>query len=215
MTTGLNLRHPLVLSKDKAMATRGIFQKTCPSCATHVAIDEQQCRCGYSFRTGIDVSELPAEEDQAQQQLLREYVKARLAQATQTLESLLTALSLDPKNFEKANRLMQAFADVRALRVELRDLAVIVDDKDLIDAAAKALAATPISAQPPQAFRAAQAQKAETIMQAAGMKTKECGKCRAVLPQPAVLCFCGYVFANTDAAVPATMNPGTEQRQGM
>jgi hypothetical protein len=197
------------------MATRGIFQKTCPSCATHVSIDEQLCRCGYSFRSGIDAGELPAEEDQAQQQLLREYVKARLAQATQTLEGLLAALSMDPKNFDKANRLMQAFADVRTLRAELKDLSAMADDVDLIEAATKALAATPMPAQPPQAFRAAQARKAETIMQAAGMKTKECGKCRAVVPQPAVLCFCGYVFSHTDSAVSAPANAGTEQRQGM
>jgi hypothetical protein len=197
------------------MATRGIFQKTCPSCAAHVSIDEQLCRCGYSFHTGIDVGELPAEEDQAQQQLLREYVKARLAQATQTLEGLLAALSMDPKNFDKANRLMQAFADVRALRAELKDLSVMVDDTDLIEAAAKALAATPMSAQPPQAFRAAQARKAETIMQAAGMKTKECGKCRAILPQPAVLCFCGYAFYHSDTTISAPTNAGSEQRQGM
>src|SRR5687767_11715877 len=64
-----------VSSKDDAMATRGIFQKSCPSCAAHVSINEQQCRCGYSFRTGLDASEIPVEEDQAQQQLLREYVK--------------------------------------------------------------------------------------------------------------------------------------------
>ncbi|HKQ30524.1 MAG TPA: zinc ribbon domain-containing protein [Burkholderiales bacterium] len=193
------------------MATRGIFQKTCPSCTAQLSVDEERCNCGYSFRAEQSLSE----EEQAQQQLQFEYVKARLAQAMSTLESLHGTLLADPKNFDKANQLMKAYADVRVLRTELKELSVPTDATDLIGAAAKALEeSAQMSSQAPQAFHAVQTQKAEKIMQAAGMKTKECGKCHAILPERAVLCFCGYTFSDVDTAS-TTVERSAEQHQGM
>lgn len=183
---------------------RGIFQKTCPSCATHVSIGEEQCDCGYSFRADMDVAELPTEDEQAQQQLLREYVNARLAQAMDILENLHATLLADPKNFDNANRLMKAYADVRGLRAELKALSVPENTAESIG-----------TTEAPQAFRAAQAKKAEVIMQAAGMETKECGECHAILPERAVLCFCGYVFSRTATNAADTSTSEDTQRQGV
>ena len=194
------------------MATRGIFQKTCPSCAIQVPADELRCGCGFSFRN--DAAEESSGGDQAEQELMYEYLKARMVQAVETLESLHSELVADPKNFEKANRLMKAYADVRSLRTELKEMSPPPVETDIISAATKALAQVSMATEPPQAFRTAQAQKAEKIMQAVGMKTKECGKCRAVLPERAMLCFCGYAFADvgadaasTDAAEPGLSTP--------
>ena len=133
------------------MLSRGIFQKTCPACATQVPTDALNCDCGFSFRN--DDVESSGEGGQAQQELMYEYVKARMAQALETLKSLHNELLTDPKNFEKANRLMKAYADVRELRAEMREFSPS-SETDVIDAAAKALAQAPMTTQPPQAFRA-------------------------------------------------------------
>ena len=192
------------------MSTHGIYQKTCPACVSQVPIDEQRCHCGYSFLGTGNTEELTADELDAQQQLEQEYIRARIVQASESLEALRTALSVDPKNLDKANNVMRAFADVRDLRTELQALSS--PNVDLIAATDKAIEAS-MSQQAPAAFRAAQAEKAEKIMQAAGIATKECDKCHAVLPERAVLCFCGYVFSGVDAATLIGVNADTEQPQ--
>jgi hypothetical protein len=68
---------------------------------------------------------------------------------------------------------------------------------------------------PAQAFRAAQARKAEQVMNAAGMRTKECTRCHAVVPERAALCFCGHVFAQANEERAATSAAQLdEQRTG-
>jgi hypothetical protein len=192
--------------------TRGIFHKTCPSCASQVSVDEQRCGCGYSFLTDSELDQLSPDELLAQQQLEQEYIRARIAQAMGNLEVLNTALQADPKNFDKANKLMKAFADVRSLRAELT--ALLASSADLIGETAKALQAG-ISNEAPAVFRAAQAQKAEKIMHAAGMATKECSKCHAILPERAVLCFCGNAFSQTDTETSANASIAAEQQKGI
>jgi hypothetical protein len=149
--------------------------------------------------------ELSPEEQLAEQQLLQEYVKARISQATDDLERLHAALLADPKNFEKANKLMKAFADVRALRAELSELSTEMMQNE----------PTAMSTQATAGFRAAQAQKAQKVMQAAGMRTKECDKCHAILPDRAALCFCGHRFAQADTDASAQTDIGSEQRRGL
>jgi hypothetical protein len=180
----LNFYQTTAFLKDVTMPVRGIYQKSCPSCAKQVAIDADRCACGYSFVAGIDVAEVSEEDQLAQDTLVEEYIHARIGQALTRLQSLQSELLMDPKNLDKAGKLMRAFADVRELRAEL----------DEHRARAGRSAATQPSAQPTQAFRAAQAQKAEQAMHDAGISTKTCPKCQAVLPIPAALCFCGHGF---------------------
>jgi hypothetical protein len=194
------------------MAISGIYQKTCPSCASQVSIDDARCNCGYSFRNDADASDLPPEELLAQIQLQQEYVKARIAQSMENLEVLHAALQADPKNFDKANKLMTAFAEVRGLRAELAELAASSAE---LTGSVKKVAEPGMSSEPSAAFRAAQLLKAEKIMQAAGMATKECIKCHAVLPQRAALCFCGYAFSQTDSSASADSSVGTDQQKGI
>jgi hypothetical protein len=169
------------------MATRSIYHKPCPSCAAAVNVDAAQCRCGYSFEMEIPEVDMLADDQQVQEQeLLKEYLSARIAQAVDNLQDVQSALATDPKNLDKAGRLMKAYVALHELRTELDALSVTK--------AAEAAS----SQEPTEAFRAAQSQKAEQLMQAAGMETKNCPKCRTVLPQRAALCFCGFAFT-TDA----------------
>lgn len=151
--------------------------------------------------------ELSSEEQAAEQQLLQEYVKARIGQAMDDLERLHAAVLADPKNFDKANKLMKGFADVRALRAELNELSAGTVDE------VKKETAADMSAQATATFRATQAQKAEKVMQAAGMRTKECGKCHAILPDRAALCFCGHAFTQPDTDKSVQTDSVTEQRK--
>jgi len=133
-------------------------------------------------------------DDQQEQELLKEYLNARIAQAVDNLESIQSALAADPMNLDKAGRLMKAYVALHELRTELDALAAPADAATPVADAASAEVAT--SQQPTETFRAAQAHKAEQLMKAVGMETKNCPKCRTVLPQRAALCFCGFAFTS-------------------
>ncbi len=201
------------------MATRSIYHKDCPSCGIVVGVDVKQCRCGYSFQTPED--KLLDEQQQALQDeaLLLEYLSARLAQSVANLQMRQTALTSDPKNLDKANSVMRAFADVRQSRTELNTQAAKMDEskkavatvyaEPVTEASSDttAVAAVASQQQPTDAFRAAQSAKAEAVMKAAGMVTKACPKCRAVVPERAVLCFCGHTFAAHAAGATLLKHP--------
>ncbi len=194
------------------MSARSIYQKVCPSCSTLVALDTDRCRCDYSFENEVQETELLPEERAAQEELLKEYLNARVSQALAQMETIQAALVNEPKNLDKANKLMQAFSEVRELRAEIEaQSAKVAEIRKAARAARGELgvekspsaepAATPAaSLQPTQEFSAAQASKVEKVMHAAGIDIKECPKCHAVLPQRAALCFCGFAFAQNDAA---------------
>lgn len=199
------------------MAMRSIYHKTCPTCATLVEVDVKRCTCGYSFEFESQAPESDAlPEDMAVQdeELLKEYLDARISQAVSELQVIQSALASDPKNLEKANKLLGAFAQVRELRTELEtQTAKLTAARDAaraarlergmeIDARLEDIPAAPISTEPTDAFRAAQSAKAENIMHAAGMETKACPKCRNVLPAQAALCFCGHTFSHPAAGSP-------------
>jgi RNase H-fold protein (predicted Holliday junction resolvase) len=191
------------------MSARSIYQKVCPSCSTLVALDTGRCKCGYSFEDEVQQTELLPEEQAAQEELLKEYLNARVSQALAQMETIQAALVNEPKNLDKANKLMQAFSEVRELRAEIEAQSAKVAEirnaaraeLDVENSPSAEPAATPAaSSQPTQEFSAAQATTVEKIMHAAGIDTKECPKCHAVLPERAALCFCGYAFARNAAA---------------
>lgn len=164
------------------MSNRNIFRKTCPSCATQVPTELEQCACGYSFLATDAAGADPAGQHEAE--LYRAYLGARLEQAAGALEAERKVLEADPKNFDKAYRVMRALHEVQALRAEF-------------DAYAVPTAETTPSHAPGTAFRAAQASKAERIMQQfEGTATKRCPKCQQILPVGSALCLCGFAFAH-------------------
>lgn len=169
-----------------------------------------RCSCGYSFAdVQVDSSVLVPEEQALQEEeLLKEYLDARIGQAVSELEELQASLVHDPKNLEKANNLLKSFAQVRELRSQREtQLAKIAEVKKAARAARiergiatnidDEIASVMASTEPTEAFRTSQAAKAEAAMKAAGMNIKTCPKCRTVLPESAGLCFCGFAFTQT------------------
>jgi RNA polymerase subunit RPABC4/transcription elongation factor Spt4 len=194
------------------MATNSIYHKACPSCAALVEMDVKRCGCGFAFEAQAQ-DDIMLAEDQAVQdeELLREYLHARIGQAVSELETFQAAMAHDVHNLDKANRLFKAFSHVRQLRAELdTQTAKIAETKKAARAARAARGMTveadhetpTTSAEPTEAFRAVQSEKAENAMKAAGIETKACPACHTVLPQPAVLCFCGYNFTQRRSGLP-------------
>lgn len=189
------------------MSNRNIFRKTCPSCATQVPIDSDTCSCGHVFVASTEPGLSAAEDSGEEEELFRAYLTARIEQAVSSLEAERAILAADPKNFDKAYRVMRALHDVQILRAQL---SAHGGSAPPAADAAETGSATP-SAEPSEAFRAAQAAKAERIMQQfEGTETKECPSCGQTLPVSTALCLCGHAFglgADTRAPFPT---PGTE-----
>lgn len=177
------------------MSMRSIYHKACPSCAALIEVETGQCECGYSFDSSQQSDQLPDEFNTQDQELFREYLNARLAQAVSELQEIRSALVADPKNLQKAERVMRAYLALKELRQELDAQKIQSGDGKTGDAGR---AAEKTAAGPTAAFRATQARKAEQVMNAAGMDTKSCPKCQAVMPERALLCFCGYSFGSRD-----------------
>ena len=190
------------------MSNRNIFRKTCPSCAMQVLIDSDTCSCGHVFVSSAEPGLSAGEDAGEDEELFRAYLSARIEQAVSSLESERAILAADPKNFDKAYRVMRALHDVQALRAQLSAHGGSAPAS--ADATETGLAT--LSAEPSEAFRAAQAAKAARIMQQfEGTETKECPNCRQTLPVNTALCLCGYAFGQ-GASPPAPF--ATETREG-
>jgi hypothetical protein len=202
------------------MSTRSIYHKACPSCAALVAVEATQCECGYTFDAALESADFETQDVSVQErELMREYLNARIAQAVDELTSVQTMLATDPKNLQTADRLMKAYVALHQLRRELDVQPPTTDaspgatnDAPRADAGDSAASPSAPAADPAQAFRAAQARKAEQVMNAAGMSTKECTRCHAVVPLRAALCFCGHVFARSDERAASSATPFDAQR---
>jgi hypothetical protein len=196
------------------VSNRNIFRKTCPSCATQVPIDSDACSCGHVFGAAIEPGLTASEDAGGDEELFRAYLAARIEQAVSALETERAILAADPKNFDKAYRVMRALHDVLALRAELRAYsgpasAATPSAPDTAETAPAAL-----SAEPSEAFRTAQAAKAARIMQRfEGTETKECPNCQQTLPVGTALCLCGYAFGQS-ASTPAPFTTQGDDRVG-
>jgi hypothetical protein len=195
------------------MSTRSIYHKTCPSCAAQIALGASQCECGYAFDAARDDAATPSDETTAQErELMREYLNARIDQAVGELTRLQTTLAADPKNLQSADRLMRAYVALHELRREFDAHSPRAADRPGAANDAPITSNGAAATDPARAFRLAQARKAEQIMSAAGMRTKECPHCHAVVPERAVLCFCGQSFAAETERASADVAPLDEQR---
>src|SRR5690349_7714110 len=120
------------------MAMRSIFQRACPACSTLVESDAKRCNCGYSFDTQSQENQfLPEDQAVQDEQLLKEYLDARIGQAVSELETIQASLTHDPKNLDKANHLLHAFAQVRDLRAELETQTKKITDAKIVARAAR------------------------------------------------------------------------------
>jgi hypothetical protein len=208
------------------MSIRSIYHKACPACAAPISIGNERCHCGYSFAMATDADAISEEHQQLIQdeELLESYLGARLNQAVVQLQNMHSLLIADPKNLDKATSVLQTLGDVREIREQLqqqsarvaeakrvaRGTAESADEKPASESIAADAPHAAASPEPTDAFRAAQAQKAALVMQAAGMNTKDCPKCKAVLPERAALCFCGNVFAQANTAAHDTAEDASE-----
>lgn len=194
------------------MSNRNIFRKTCPSCATQVPIDSDTCSCGHVFAAAIESGVTASEDAGGDEELFRAYLGARIEQALSALETESAILAADPKNFDKAYRVMRALHDVQALRNALQ--AHMADAALAAPSPAEGSEPAIPSAEPSEAFRTAQAVKAARIMQQfEGTDTKECPNCHQTLPVGTALCLCGYAFGHEVAPPAPFTTPGGDSQR--
>jgi hypothetical protein len=91
-----------------------IFQKDCPECAAANALQAQTCACGYSFD-----SEDAGEADAQQEQLYRDYLTARVAQAEAMLVMAREKLAVEPSNAYNSAQALQAEQALNTARAQL------------------------------------------------------------------------------------------------
>jgi hypothetical protein len=196
-------RHPVLRQEGCPVSNRNIFRKTCPSCATQVPIDSGTCSCGHVFVAPVEPGVSVGEDAGEDEELFRAYLSARIEQAVSSLETERAILAADPKNFDKAYRVMRALHDVQALRAQLSAHGGSAPAAAPPSADVAQTGPATLSAEPSEAFRTAQAAKAARIMQQfEGTETKECPNCRQTLPVNTALCLCGYAFGQ-GASTPA------------
>jgi hypothetical protein len=177
-----------------------------------VPVDSDRCSCGYVFVASIE-PDLGGGDAGEEEELFRAYLTARMEQAVSTLETERALLAADPKNFDKASRVMRALHDVQTLRAELNA------HGGPAPACAPAASDTPegeaavLAAEPSGAFRAAQAAKAARIMQQfEGTETKDCPDCGQTLPVNSALCLCGHAFAQGASTLARFTTSGSDAR---
>ena len=137
------------------------------------------------------------------EELFAAYLRARLQQALETLNSARDDLAAQPNDFNRAVVVMRRVQELRDLREEL-------DAQQARVGAARAAAGleslaveedVPVTAQvvssaaATEAFRAAQAEQANRIMAALAAKPRTCPSCQALLAADAARCHCGYSIA--------------------
>lgn len=169
-----------------------IYEKTCPTCSAGNTPPAERCTCGHAFladETSVDPQQIGEAE------LFQEYLRARVDQAVAALEAARDELARQPKNIDKAMRVLKAVRDADQCRSEL--VAQTVQTRQMRETLDTPQAGAALqSAQPGEAFRATQAARAEQIMaQFEGTTTKTCPQCETTLPSASVLCFCGHRFA--------------------
>jgi hypothetical protein len=192
--------------------SHSVFRKTCPSCATQVPTDSHACACGHIFAAATEPGAAGAEDTDTDDELFRAYLRARIDQAVSALEAERIVLAADPKNFDKAYRVMRALHDVQALRNALQ--AHMADAALAAPSPAEGSEPAIPSAEPSEAFRTAQAVKAARIMQQfEGTDTKECPNCHQTLPVGTALCLCGYAFGHEVAPPAPFTTPGGDSQR--
>ena len=209
------------------MSAYSIYQKPCPSCSNVVSADATRCNCGYLFESINEDTLLPEEQALQDEELFEAYLAARVDQTVAAVETARADLAVDRLNPRKTARLLQTIQDALTLRDEreaqatkialAREAASPVGGKPCSTASTKSSSTTPAtadtavqSAEPTDAFKTRQADKAEKIVEAfADTETKDCPHCKTVLPVTSALCCCGYIFSRHDFMLPRAVDKST------
>jgi hypothetical protein len=115
-----------------------IFLKSCPECASRIAVRANACSCGYVFESGESAEFLTAEARVRDEQLYEEYLRARTHQAHEAARLATEIAERYPQDPEKARaaaleRLAAEQADAE-LAAQAARVAAITNgsDRDLI-----------------------------------------------------------------------------------
>lgn len=80
-----------------------IFLKSCPECASRIAVRASACSCGYVFESGKGGDFLTAEARARDEQLYEEYLRARAQQAHEAARLATELAERDPQDSQKAS----------------------------------------------------------------------------------------------------------------
>lgn len=111
-----------------------IFLKSCPECASRIAVRASACSCGYMFEAGEVVDFLTPEARARDEQLYEEYLRARAQQAHEAARQASEIAERYPQDAEKARtaaleRLAAEQADAE-LAAQAARVAAMTKDSD-------------------------------------------------------------------------------------
>lgn len=168
------------------MGTHDIDEKACPACAAVIGREAERCSCGH----------LLVESDQSDEELYEAYLAARVEQNLEALEQARAALRALPGDYARALRVLEQVHELRMLQRELERQRAPAE-ADLPPQAVNHGFATPTDA-----FRVAQARRAEAI--ARRLSERACPACDARLGAAATRCdACGHAVPQNSAPPPS------------
>jgi len=172
----------------------GIFQKTCPACATLVALKDERCDCGYAFDSDPDVAS--AAQEAVEEELFEAYLAARVDQALAALLEARKDLTDAPGNYDKASLVMRRVSELNTLRTDIETQRLkTAAARERVEELRGAAVSPAASQSPTEAFRAAQAARAE--MAATAADARVCPSCQTPLSSDATNCACGARVEST------------------
>lgn len=99
-----------------------IFQKVCPSCAAHIAVDAANCACGHEFETAGGNNSASADEQALRdEELYENYLAARAGQAAEAARAAAEWLAAEPGNSDRANAAQLAQEVASSLEADLNE----------------------------------------------------------------------------------------------
>ncbi len=102
--------------------TLSIFQKVCPSCAAHIAVDAANCACGHEFETAGGNNSASADEQALRdEELYENYLAARAGQAAEAARAAAEWLAAEPDNSDRANAAQLAQEVASSLEADLNE----------------------------------------------------------------------------------------------
>ncbi len=102
------------------MTARSIFQKVCPGCMATLARDARECTCGHQFDHDDADASLSSEEIRLKaEELYKNYLAARVEQATKAAQAAQADFARDPSNQGKSNSVASAMREVQAAESNL------------------------------------------------------------------------------------------------
>lgn len=99
-----------------------IFQKVCPSCAAHIAVEAVNCACGHEFEAADGGNPASADEQALRdEELYENYLAARAGQAAEAARAAAEWLTEEPGNSDRANAAQLAQEVASSLEADLNE----------------------------------------------------------------------------------------------